>query len=66
MTSSSIEDALAYVTRTQDTEDHEEKSYLLGTDHQKSYGGGGGGGEFLSRRNFFRYQIPCMNFSFRP
>ena len=22
----------------------------------------GGGGEFLSRRNFFRYQIPCMNF----
>ena len=23
---------------------------------------GGGGGEFSSRRNFFRYQIPCMNF----
>ena len=22
----------------------------------------GGGGEFLSCRNFFRYQIPCMNF----
>ena len=22
----------------------------------------GGGGEFSSRRNFFRYQIPCMNF----
>ena len=26
----------------------------------------GGGGEFLRRRNFFRYQILCMNFSFRP
>ena len=24
-----------------------------------------GGGEFSSRMNFFRYQIPCMNF-FRP
>ena len=24
--------------------------------------GGGGGGEFSSRRNFFRYQIPYMNF----
>ena len=24
-----------------------------------------GGGKFSSRRNFFRYQIPCMNF-FRP
>ena len=24
--------------------------------------GGGGGGEFLSRRNFFRYQITCINF----
>ena len=22
----------------------------------------GWGGEFSSRRNFFRYQIPCMNF----
>ena len=21
-----------------------------------------GGGKFSSRRNFFRYQIPCMNF----
>ena len=27
--------------------------------------GGGGGGEFSSRRNFFLYQIPYMNF-FRP
>ena len=26
-------------------------------------GGGGGGGELGCRRNFFRYQIPCMNFS---
>ena len=25
-------------------------------------GGGGGGGELSSRRNFFRYQIPRMNF----
>ena len=25
----------------------------------KSYGGGG---EFSSRKNFFRYQISCMNF----
>ena len=25
-------------------------------------GGGLGGGKFLSHRNFFRYQIPCMNF----
>ena len=25
-------------------------------------GGGGGAGEFSSSRNFFRYQIACMNF----
>ena len=25
-------------------------------------GGGGGGEEYSSRRNFFRYHIPCMNF----
>ena len=24
-------------------------------------GGGGGGGEFPSLKNFFRYQILCMN-----
>ena len=24
--------------------------------------GGGGAGEFSSSRNFFRYQIACMNF----
>ena len=29
---------------------------------KKSYSGMG---KFLSRRNFFRYQIPCMNY-FRP
>ena len=23
---------------------------------------GGGGGEFSSRRNFFLYQIPCVDF----
>ena len=32
----------------------------LGTDHEKSLFWGGG--EFSSRRNFFLYQIPCMNF----
>ena len=32
----------------------------LGTDHEKSLFWGGG--EFSSRRNFFPYQIPCMNF----
>ena len=28
--------------------------------------GGGGGGEFSSHRNFFCYQILCMNFFLRP
>ena len=55
---------LQNVKRTQDTGDHEEKSYLLGTDHSKSYKGGGV--QFLSCRNFFHCQIPCMNFSSRP
>ena len=32
----------------------------LGTDHEKSLFWWGG--EFSSRRNFFLYQIPCMNF----
>ena len=32
----------------------------LGTDHEKSLFWGVG--EFSSRRNFFLYQIPCMNF----
>ena len=26
-------------------------------------GGGGGGKEWWCRKNFFRYEIPCMNFS---
>ena len=30
---------------------------------EKLWGRGGGGGEFSRRRIFFRYQIPCMNFS---
>ena len=29
---------------------------------EKLWNGGGGAGEFSSSRNFFRYQIVCMNF----
>ena len=44
--------------------DHEEKSYLLGTDHQKSYGGGGWG--IFVPRKFFSLSNSFINFSFRP